>query len=216
MYSRNDTNYARFSPAPNRRLFLGVNPFVIQMPNGDEHTYSTIDPQIAADINGGGRPIRPGGGFYNVSMFEGGYLFDNCPLNVILGNGWISGQQSALYAAGITPGCPQVGPVGVQAMNPPAPLTTSPVVPAPAASTQIVNGPAFVQTSTAPGIVTSASPAAPQTSVVSSTGSAPAVPIQVTDSGMSATPEAATPAPDNTLMYVALAGIALLFLMKGK
>lgn len=214
MYSRNG-NYALFSPAPNRALYMGVNPFVIQMPNGDEHTYSTIDPQIAADLSGGGRPIRPGGGFYNVTMFMGGYLFDNCPLNVILGNGWISGQQQALYNAGITPDCPQVGPVGVAAMNPPAPLTTSPVTPAPAASTSIVNGPAFVQTSTAPGIVTTASPAAPTTSVVSSAGSAPASPVPAgIDMGTGQASGAA--APDNTLMYVALAGIALLFLTKGR
>lgn len=212
MYSSNG-NYAKFSPAPARRLFLGVNPFTIQMPNGTENTYSTIDPQIAADLSGGGKPIRPGGGYYNVTMFEGGYLFDNCPLNVILGNGWISGQQAALYAAGITPDCPQVGPVGVAAMNPPAPLTVAPVVPAPAASTQIVNGPAFVQTSTAPGVVTTASPAAPTTSVVSSTGSAPALPAGVQNMN---TAGIESPGTDNTLMYVALAGIALLFLTKGK
>lgn len=214
MYARNG-NYARFSPAPQRRNYMGVNPFVIQMPNGDEHTYSTIDPQIAADLSGGGKPIRPGGGFYNVTMFEGGYLFDNCPLNVILGNGWISGQQSALYAAGITPDCPQVGPVGVAAMNPPAPLTVAPQVPVGAASVMAVNAPAFVQTSSAPGLVTAASPAAPTTSVVSSTGSAPATPIPAglmpADNG-----NMQTSAPDNTLMYVALAGIALLFLTKGK
>lgn len=194
---------------------LAGAPITIEMPDGTVHTYNTIDPAISTDLNSGGRPIRPGGGYYTVTLFMGGFLFDNCPLNVILGNGWISGQIEALTQAGLQPGCPQYGPATLALTTTPstiaAPTTYAPSVPPVAGTT--IQGPAYTNTVTTGGIVTQPSTIAPQTGV-----SAPGVtPPSITGSGgpidMGATP-AGTTSTDYT-PYIIL-GVLAIFLMKRK
>lgn len=76
-------------------------------PDGSQHYLSVIDsndPGVIA-LQNGGTPYRPNGTPYDVMQFLGGYLFDGCPLNVVLGQGWLAGQQEALQQAGITPYC---------------------------------------------------------------------------------------------------------------
>lgn len=41
-------------------------------------------------------PIRANGSAYNVQIFEGGYLLDGAPINVVMGGYWFTGQQQAL------------------------------------------------------------------------------------------------------------------------
>jgi hypothetical protein len=51
-------------------------------------------------------PVRSDGTAYRVQIFEGGYLFDGMPLNVIMDGFWYAGQQEALasyWTAGTIP-----------------------------------------------------------------------------------------------------------------
>lgn len=48
---------------------------------------------------------------YTITTFLGGFLLDGCPINVVLGQGWLPGQQTALIAAGLTQCVPAPGVV---------------------------------------------------------------------------------------------------------
>lgn len=50
----------------------------------------------AAIVNHQFIPVRSDGTPYRVQMFEGGYLFDGMPLNVLMFGYWYAGQQEAL------------------------------------------------------------------------------------------------------------------------
>lgn len=58
-------------------------------------------------------PVRSDGTPYRVQMFEGGYLFDGMPLNVIMYGVWYAGQQEALAPYWANGTIPQPAPVVV-------------------------------------------------------------------------------------------------------
>src|SRR5215831_271030 len=104
-----------------------------------------------------------------MSKFDGGWLANGCPLNVFFGQGWITGQQDALKAAGMTqclPAAPlSLGPV-------PQSVTTPPPAGAP-----------FTTTLTTGGLVTVPSPAAPQTGIFGPGYGGPTPPVPINDTG---------------------------------
>jgi hypothetical protein len=127
---------------------------------------------------------------------NGGWLANGCPLNVYFGQGWITGQQDALRAIGMTQCLPA------------APVTQGTV---PASATYNPGGPAYTPTLTTGGIVTGPSATAPQQTVYSSATPTPAVPIDTgNEPGASELP-AAMP---SWLPYAAAAVIALLLLQR--
>jgi hypothetical protein len=136
-------------------MYLGAS-IAVRMPDGSTLDFSGISTDLQNAILAGGKPMRPDGSYYNTQLFMGGWLFDNCPLNVILGQGWLPGQMDALKAAGLTPYCPQYQPPGSVALPPPA-LSQ---VPAPGFQLQTAGAsgarlyPTGVATPTAPTIVT--------------------------------------------------------------
>lgn len=138
-------------------MYLGAS-IVVRMPDGTNQEFSGISIELQNAILAGGRPMRPDGSFYSVQQFMGGWLFDNCPLNVILGQGWIEGQMEALKNAGLTPYCPQYVPPNQIAQPAPPPALSQ--VPAPGfqLQTQGASGarllPTGVSTATAPTIIT--------------------------------------------------------------
>ena len=89
--------------------------FMIQvvMPDNSIRSFNAVSMQLDYALRAGGQPIRADGTPYNVQSYlpgfgivphgtpGSGYLFDNCPLNITLGNGWIPGQMSALTESGI-------------------------------------------------------------------------------------------------------------------
>lgn len=158
-------------PAPTRHLRgLGGDPLRVIMPDGSLKFFNGITEDLDAAFKAGGRPTSPNGGFAQLSQFQGGWLVDNCPLNVIFGQGWLPGQQEALKASGLTAACAQLP------MQPAAPTTTSVTAPSPTFTPS--QGAAF--TSTSPGSYTMPrGPVAAQTQVISSS-----VPAPVLDPGM--------------------------------
>ena len=60
--------------------------------------YPFVDPPQLNDaiVNHHFVPVRSDGSPYRVQLFEGGYLFDGQPLNVIQQGFWYDGQQQAL------------------------------------------------------------------------------------------------------------------------
>lgn len=139
-------------------MYLGAA-IVVRMPDGSNQQFSGISTDLQNAILAGGRPMRPDGSFYATQLFMGGWLFDNCPLNVILGEGWLPGQLDALKAAGLTPYCPQYVPQAPAAsVALPAPALSQ--VPAPGFQQQTVSAsgarlyPTGVATPTAPTVIT--------------------------------------------------------------
>lgn len=102
----------------------------IRMPDGSARTVTAIGAEFAEALAAGGVPMGPGGIPYRLEMFQGGYLFDECPGNVVLGNGWMPGQEDALRAAGKV----RCLPAGAAPASTAAPVVTTPerpVVPSP-------------------------------------------------------------------------------------
>lgn len=90
----------------------------VRMVENGVSTWLDSDAAIGASITRGGIPYRPSGAPYVLSEpfgSGGGYLFDGCPLNIILGKGWIAGQLEALKEMGITCALPSSTPVSVAA-----------------------------------------------------------------------------------------------------
>lgn len=178
----------------------GLGGIVVRMPDGNQREFSAISTDLENAILAGGVPLRPNGSAYSVSKFMGGWLFDNCPLNVILGQGWISGQQEALAAAGLVPTCPQLGPVAAAS--------------APPTFTQIA-APGFTQQTTTPsgarilptGVATATAP-----QIIMLPGGTPAVlPAEPAET------EAAAPAPSMAGgLALGLGALALVFLTSRK
>ncbi len=79
------------------------------------HTYTSIVGNLDTDLQTAitqGTPITVSGplGALTVSAREingrgSGWLINGCPLNILFGQGWVSGQIAALKSAGITPMC---------------------------------------------------------------------------------------------------------------
>jgi hypothetical protein len=143
-------------------MYLGAS-IVVQMPDSSSREFSGISVDLQNAILAGGRPVRPNGSYYNTEQFMGGWLFDGCPLNVILGQGWIPGQMEALTAAGKTPYCPQFAPGGQGSVALPVSQYQPPAlsqVPAPGFQLQQAGAsgarllPTGVSTATAPTIIT--------------------------------------------------------------
>lgn len=80
------------------RMPASANP---KSPNSFDLTFSGITQDLGDALQKGGQPLRPDGSAYTLTNFQGGYLLDNCPLNVIFGNGFLPGQQEALNSAGL-------------------------------------------------------------------------------------------------------------------
>jgi hypothetical protein len=74
-------------------------------------TFTSLDDANTFQANGG-QILRPNGTPYDVTPFQGGYLYDGLPLNVIMGLGWLPGQQEAIQ------GPPEIPPYQVPGVNP--------------------------------------------------------------------------------------------------
>lgn len=84
----------------------------VAMPDGSIRQFSGISVQYNYALSEGGVPIRADGSAYRHSSFlpnvgevpfgtpGSGELLDDCPLNIVLGQGWIPGQMSALAEQG--------------------------------------------------------------------------------------------------------------------
>lgn len=85
----------------------------VAMPDGSIRQFGSVSMQFNYAIANGGVPIRNDGTPYQVRQFlpnvgevpEGtpgaGYLLDDCPMNIVLGQGWVPGQSPALEEQGI-------------------------------------------------------------------------------------------------------------------
>lgn len=106
----------------------------VRMPNQSVQIFSGITSDLDAAFKAGGVPLKADGSAYSLTNFQGGYLLDGCPLNVVFGQGWLPGQTDALKAAGLT-NCPQfpLPPVSTPPLQIPggAPPTNFNQVPAP-------------------------------------------------------------------------------------
>jgi len=77
--------------------------------------YSTIDSALDIALRSNQPVFDEYGREMRVSMFMGGWLLNDCPLNVVFGQGWLAGQMDALLSAGITgclPAAPMEKPTG--------------------------------------------------------------------------------------------------------
>lgn len=80
----------------------------VLMPDGAIRNFTTLSPAIDAALRQGGTAVTVEGNAvthqFSQRQFQGGWLLDNCPINVVMGMGWIPGQVEALQAAGISCG----------------------------------------------------------------------------------------------------------------
>lgn len=84
--------------------FQGGGPIRVRGADGKEQTFYAMEPALDAALKAGGKIVRPDGSLSTPRQFEGGWISDNKPLNVLLGQGYAPGQQEALQKAGLTPG----------------------------------------------------------------------------------------------------------------
>lgn len=178
MYGQQQWFESPIQPAITQRLgsMGSPNQLQVDMPGGYSDMFYGITTDLDAALRAGGRPKRPdltvqgnvvAQGYYVVSQFQGGWLLDNCPLNVIFGQGWLPGQQQALATAGITPSCPQVS--GQPVMSAPAPIqqATSPI---PSQTYQPPLATTLPGSTIPSAIITGTQPAAPNTPIYATTG----------------------------------------------
>ena len=99
--------------------------------------------------------LKPDGSPYVRRMLFGGTLLDGCPLNVILGQGWITNpdQQAALRQAGIFECLPGGNLVAPPAATPPPPNAAFVAAPGWTPSPAANLGPTGIATPSAPPIV---------------------------------------------------------------
>lgn len=93
--------------------------FLVIYPDGTSRQATAVESWLE-DLFNGAKAIRPDGREYVATRFLGGILLDGCPLNVILGGGWLPGQIDALRAVGMTQCLPKEPP-------PPAATTFDPI-----------------------------------------------------------------------------------------
>lgn len=93
----------------------------VVMPDGRIQSFNSITPALDSALRSGGTPVEVSGSNivhqYSLRQHEGGWLLDNCPLNVIMGMGWFPGQQESLASAGIH--CAVSAPMSEQEYIPP-------------------------------------------------------------------------------------------------
>lgn len=82
---------------------IGTKDVALAMGPGEQPIVTRSLYQIGDLLAAGYRILRQDGTLANMTTFQGGWLADGEPLNVVLGRGWVPGQQEALVAAGITP-----------------------------------------------------------------------------------------------------------------
>lgn len=71
--------------------------FRVRMPDGTEKEFTGITPDLDAALKAGGAPLDPVSGQpMKLTNWNGGYLADGLPLNVIFGDGWQPGQLNSL------------------------------------------------------------------------------------------------------------------------
>lgn len=93
------------------RGLRGMNSISLKNPtDGSIKTVSASDPnwlQNFADLYYKQHyvPVRPDGSAYEMREVLGGLVADDCPLNVLIGNGWVPGQIEAMKAIGMKPQC---------------------------------------------------------------------------------------------------------------
>lgn len=93
-----------------------TNPVQVRMPDGSVQTINTLQGVLDA-INNKGTVLQANGTPYNMSGVDGGLLFNGQPLNVVMGYGWLPGQQSVMAGQGTQSSSP--GTLGsLQAFNP--------------------------------------------------------------------------------------------------
>lgn len=102
----------------------------VKMPDGSTKTFTSMTPALDYALQQGGKVLDQNGAPMIMSQFQGGWLANNQPLNVVAGQAWMPGQQQALHAAGIDWTNPNP-----TASNPPyqggtgTPLPTQPNIP---------------------------------------------------------------------------------------
>lgn len=220
MYGVQEWFESPVQPAITQRLgsMGSPNQLNVDMPNGTTLMFYGITPDLDTALRSGGRPKRPdltvqgnivSQGYYIVNQFQGGWLLDNCPLNVIFGQGWLPGQQQALAQAGLTPSCPQV--TGQPVMSAPAPIqqATSPIP----SQTYVPPLSTTLPGSTIPSaIITGSSPAAPNTPVFASSGPGSPTGMNWQDQAEPGGGGGAAPALPQWTFYAAIALIGVLAL----
>jgi len=99
----------------------GLGALTVKMPDGSTRQATAVEAWVHDALKSGGQALRPNGSVYQFQEFMGGVLLDGCPLNVILGQGWLPGQQDALRLANIGSFCAEAAPSGpvMQVFPPP-------------------------------------------------------------------------------------------------
>jgi hypothetical protein len=89
--------------------YSGRRQFAQIRPDGSIVLFDSVDRVEFGRLMFDGKPIILEGGKivheYAKTSFMGGWLYDGCPENVVLGHGWLAGQTDLLSDAGITPYC---------------------------------------------------------------------------------------------------------------
>lgn len=89
-----------------------MNQVSVIMPDDSVRTFNAITTDLDNALRLGGLPVKTDSAGniihqYTTRQFGGGWLLDNCPLNVIMGQGWTGAQIEAAKAEGIEPYCPE-------------------------------------------------------------------------------------------------------------
>lgn len=169
-------------------MYMG-NPGIVVDVDGVQTDFQQITTELDAALwrvyRGTARLISPTG---TLTRFMDGWLINGCPLNVVLGQGWVAGQREALYGAGIIdcPGVVQQSPLNVTQTRAPE-----------ATQSQFTTGGHLI---TPTGVQTPSQPV----TVYTSSGPLP-------DFGLeSPPPPAAAPMETNQILLYVLAGVAVL------
>lgn len=89
------------STMPNLDTGQPTNGLQYRLPNGTTRNFGGASGDEYNVLSSGGQFLDPRGNPYRVTDFRGGKLYNNLPLNVIMGQGWLPGQREALRAAGL-------------------------------------------------------------------------------------------------------------------
>jgi hypothetical protein len=214
------------------RYMGSPNQLAVDMPDHTVKIFYGITQDLGAALTAGGKPQRPynfsqynvvspqwglaPAGYYVVTQFMGGFLLDGCPLNVIFGQGFQSGQQEALSASGIY--CNAAAPTASSASGVTASAVSASAGPIPGSTiVGFTSGPDYANTNPTQVIIT------PGAGTVAPVASAPGGPILPTGpvttidtgGGGGGAPGLPAPASDMTMILV-FGALALILLSRGK
>lgn len=82
----------------------GPNTVRVKMPDGSIQMFQGVTEALNQALMAGGTVLRANGSVADVRQFQGGWLVDNQPLNVLFGGQLTPEQQAALQAAGLGAG----------------------------------------------------------------------------------------------------------------